>query len=74
MSLSYRTDDAYRLRIRNAVDTWLDVSQLSDLQAIDLLREQQIDIAIDLFGHTSNQRFSLWAHRIAPIAPGSNRR
>ena len=67
VSLSYRKDDAYRLRIRNAVDIWLDVSQLTDIQAIELLRDQQIDIAIDLCGHTSNHRLSLWAHRIAPI-------
>ncbi len=67
ISLTYRPDDSYRLRIKNAVDTWVDVSQLSDLQAIDLLRSQQIDIAIDLCGHTRDHRFSLWANRIAPI-------
>ncbi len=67
ISLTYRPDDSYRLRIKNAVDTWVDVSHLSDEKAIEFLRSQQIDIAIDLCGHTRDQRFSLWANRIAPI-------
>jgi len=67
ISLSYRPDDSYRLRIKNAVDVWLDVSHLSDLQALELIRSEQIDIAIDLCGHTRDHRFSLWANRIAPI-------
>ncbi len=67
VSLTQRTDDSYRLRIKNSVDTWLDLSPLSDLQAIDLLRTHQIDIAIDLCGHTGDNRFSIWANRIAPI-------
>jgi predicted O-linked N-acetylglucosamine transferase (SPINDLY family) len=67
VSLNYRPDDSYRLRIRNAVDTWLDLSTLNDLQAVELLRTHQIDIAIDLCGHTRDPRFSLWANRIAPL-------
>jgi protein O-GlcNAc transferase len=67
VSLSYRPDDSYRLRIKNGVDIWLDVSNLNDLQATKLLRSHDIDIAIDLCGHTRDHRFSLWANRIAPL-------
>jgi predicted O-linked N-acetylglucosamine transferase (SPINDLY family) len=67
VSLSHRPDDSYRLRIKNGVDIWLDVCNLNDLQATKLLRSHDIDIAIDLCGHTRDHRFSLWANRIAPL-------
>lgn len=67
VSLTSRPDDPYRLRIKNGVDSWFDISKLTDSQAIEFLRNQNFDIAIDLCGHTRDFRLSLWANRIAPI-------
>jgi protein O-GlcNAc transferase len=54
-------------RIRAAFDSFIDVSQMSDRAVAELLRERQIDIAVDLMGYTQGSRTGILAHRPAPI-------
>jgi predicted O-linked N-acetylglucosamine transferase (SPINDLY family) len=54
-------------RIRAAFDSFIDVSQLSDRAVAELMRERQIDIAVDLMGYTQGSRTAILAHRPAPI-------
>ena len=56
-----------RRRIETAFDRFIDVTQMSDAQAGAMLREQEIDIAIDLNGYTGNARTGILAHRPAPV-------
>jgi len=56
-----------RLRLEAAFDQFIDVSQQSDEQIVDLARQLEIDIAIDLNGFTAYARTSLFAMRVAPI-------
>jgi predicted O-linked N-acetylglucosamine transferase (SPINDLY family) len=56
-----------RGRIVSAVHEFIDISDCSDFQAIDLVRSKEIDIAIDLGGYTQSARTSLFAMRVAPI-------
>lgn len=44
-----------------------DVIRLSDTQLAALIREDRIDILIDLSGHTAGSRLTVFAHRPAPI-------
>ncbi|MBL0042597.1 MAG: tetratricopeptide repeat protein [Xanthomonadales bacterium] len=46
---------------------WRSISQLSDDQAADLIMGDEIDILIDLSGHTYRNRLELFALRAAPI-------
>jgi predicted O-linked N-acetylglucosamine transferase (SPINDLY family) len=46
---------------------WHDIAGLPDDQAADLIRTDQIDILVDLAGHTYGHRLSLFAHRVAPV-------
>jgi len=41
------------------------ISRLNDIEAINIIRKDQIDIIIDLMGITSNQRLSLFKNRLA---------
>jgi predicted O-linked N-acetylglucosamine transferase (SPINDLY family) len=47
--------------------TWRDIQQLSDEAAANLIREDQIDILVDLAGHTNGGRLALFTIKPAPI-------
>ena len=61
------THDPMQLRIEAAVDSFFDVSGLSDSGVAALSRKTGVDIAIDLKGFTQNQRAGIFANRAAPI-------
>ncbi|MEJ0036265.1 MAG: tetratricopeptide repeat protein [Gammaproteobacteria bacterium] len=56
-----------RARIVSACTSFHDVNALSDEAAADLLRELEVDIAIDLMGHTEDSRRGMLALRCAPL-------
>jgi predicted O-linked N-acetylglucosamine transferase (SPINDLY family) len=56
-----------RLRIAKAFDRFLDVRYRSDEEIARLLKELQIDIAVDLTGHTRDCRLGILAGRPAPV-------
>jgi len=62
-----KQDDDYTKRIRDAVYCFREVSDLGDLEIVDLARNDQLDIAIDLNGYTLNNRASIFSYRVAPI-------
>ncbi|WP_336232026.1 O-linked N-acetylglucosamine transferase, SPINDLY family protein [Thalassospira sp. CH_XMU1458] len=51
----------------NYFDSFSDVSGSSDEAIVQLAREKNIDIAIDLKGHTRMGRIGIFARRIAPV-------
>ena len=54
-------------RIFNSFDQLIDASQKSDVEVALMARSLNVDIAIDLGGHTGNNRFGIFAYRAAPI-------
>jgi predicted O-linked N-acetylglucosamine transferase (SPINDLY family) len=54
-------------RIAAAFERFIDVSQLSDSEVARLIRELEVDIAVDLTGYTENNRTDIFALRPAPI-------
>jgi protein O-GlcNAc transferase len=56
-----------RARIEHAVDRFHDVRSRSDSEVAALMRELDVDIVIDLTGHTEMSRTSILSHRPAPI-------
>ena len=59
--------DETTLRIRASVDVWRDIDKLSDGEAARLIRDDRIDILVDLSGHTSGGRLGIFAARPAPV-------
>lgn len=59
--------DETTLRIKAAVDEWRDIDKLSDGEAARLIREDRIDILVDLSGHTSGSRLGIFVARPAPV-------
>ena len=56
-----------RARIEAAFDRFIDVREKSDNEVAALLREMEIDIAVDLNGFTGDPRTRILARRPAPI-------
>jgi len=56
-----------RSRLQSAFDHFIDARAKSDGEIIRLMRQLQIDIAVNLNGYTSGHRTPIFAHRAAPI-------
>ena len=54
-------------QLRGCADVWRNVAGLSDLQAVDLIRQDRIDILVDLALHTANHRLVAFAYKPAPV-------
>jgi predicted O-linked N-acetylglucosamine transferase (SPINDLY family) len=61
------TGDTVQERIKQAVDEFIDVRELSDVEIAKLARKMKVDIAIDLGGYTENCRTGIFACRAAPV-------
>lgn len=59
--------DAITAHLRTNLVQWRDISKLDDSQAADLIREDAIDILVDLSGITFGQRLRVFQNRPAPI-------
>jgi protein O-GlcNAc transferase len=67
MSFGPDPKDAFRQRLEISFDRFLDVQDENDRDLALLLREQEIDIAIDLMGYTNNSRPGILQLRPAPL-------
>jgi predicted O-linked N-acetylglucosamine transferase (SPINDLY family) len=61
------TNDAMRERVMAAFDKFIDVTSQPDSEVAILVRSLKIDIAVDLGGHTGDNRMGIFSYRAAPI-------
>ena len=54
-------------RMKRAFSKFIDVSRMSDQAVVQLMRELEVDIAIDLMGYTQGNRTNIFAQRAAPV-------
>ena len=68
-AFAFGPDDnsAMRKRLVTAFDSFDDVRGMSDLEVAKLLRSREIDIAVDLNGHTHDARPGIFSHHPAPV-------
>ena len=69
-SLGPAGEDPARLRVRAAVDQFVDVAACTDQEVVDLSQALEIDIAVDLGGWTRGCRGGIFARRAAPVQAG----
>lgn len=60
-------EDGLSLRLKKKFEQWHTLVGLSDDQAAALVREQAIDILVDLAGHTAHHRLPVFARKPAPV-------
>ncbi len=68
-AISLGIDDGSRLRGRmlKTFDHFIDANQMSAPQIAKIMRDMEIDIAVDLSGYTSDSRADIFAHRPVPV-------
>jgi predicted O-linked N-acetylglucosamine transferase (SPINDLY family) len=59
--------DAVTQRYRASVDEWHDIFPMSDEEVAQLIRNQRIDVVVDLTGHTNGSRLLALARKPAPV-------
>jgi predicted O-linked N-acetylglucosamine transferase (SPINDLY family) len=59
--------DAVTARLKNLADAWQWTVSLSDDQLAQRIRDDRIDILVDLAGHTGNNRLRVFALKPAPV-------
>jgi len=67
ISTGLSDDSAIRARLVEGFDRFHDFAALNSDEIARRLREMEIDIAIDLGGHTGFSRLQIFAHRFAPV-------
>jgi predicted O-linked N-acetylglucosamine transferase (SPINDLY family) len=69
IAISLGIDDQSRLRARmlKAFDKFIDVREMGSEQIAQMMRDMEIDIAIDLGGYTSDTRTDVFSYRPAPV-------
>ncbi len=53
--------------LKKQADKWINIDQKTDQESFDLIRENRIDILVDLSGHTGLNRLKLFALKPAPV-------
>jgi protein O-GlcNAc transferase len=53
--------------LRAAADRWEDVGALSDTALVRLIRENELDVLVDLAGHARGGRLAALSRRVAPV-------
>ncbi len=60
-------EDDVTARLRGLADRWTSIRTLTDDELAALVREHEVDILIDLAGHTDNNRLGLFKRSAAPV-------
>ncbi len=64
---NFHVEDDLSHRIQSNVEGWCDVSGMSDEEAARRIRDDGVDILVDLFGHAGANRLPIYAYKPAPI-------
>jgi len=66
---NYKTnkEDEISVGLKTYFDEWINIENLNDIEAISIIRKNNINIMIDLMGLSSSDRLTLFKNRLAPI-------
>lgn len=64
---NHAKSDEVTQRLQRYPDRWFNCAHLSHVELAEQIRSEQIDILIDLAGHTSNHRLLTFARKPAPV-------
>ena len=64
---SVKAGDQYTQRIKALADEWHDVARLGDSQLAQKIRDDRIDVLVDLTMHMAHNRLKVFAEKPAPV-------
>jgi protein O-GlcNAc transferase len=59
--------DVYTAQAKLCADRWVEANGMDDFQLHQLIVDDQVDVLIDLAGHTSSHRLGVFLQRSAPV-------
>jgi predicted O-linked N-acetylglucosamine transferase (SPINDLY family) len=62
-----KINDAVNQRLRARADGWVDCAALDEVALTQRIRDDRIDILVDLSAHTKNNRLPVFARKPAPV-------
>ena len=63
----YNDLTSMRTRLEQTFDRWINIANLSDQEAAEVIRDAEIDILVNLNGHFGDGRMGVFARRPAPV-------
>ena len=66
-SFGRNREDSFSKRVRQSAGQYFDVAALDDIQLVEFARRKNLDIAVDLKGHTLGARPQVFARGVAPV-------
>ncbi len=60
-------EDEYTEIAKTSGCVFKDIKELNDIEAVELARNDQLNIAIDLMGYIEHRRMNIFSYRVAPI-------
>ncbi len=60
-------DDSTTERLKGIFHEWYDIVKLSDLEAVNLIRDKKINILFDLTGYSTGNRCEIFKNKSAPL-------
>jgi protein O-GlcNAc transferase len=60
-------EDNYTLKLKSNFYNWNNISNLEDRQVFDIVKRDNINILIEMSGHTGDNRLPVMLHKCAPI-------
>lgn len=67
MERAKKSEDKVTEIFKQSVDLWRSTNDLSDEEAAKLVHDDEVDVLIDLAGHTACNRLKVFGHRPAPV-------
>jgi len=67
LDAGYSDATPMRARLEKAFDRWIPITDLSDEDAAEVIRDAKIDILVNLNGYFGDARMGIFARRAAPI-------
>jgi protein O-GlcNAc transferase len=64
---NHHRNDAVTRRLRQLSDHWATIVEENDATAAERIRRDEIDLLVDLSGHTARNRLQLFAGKAAPV-------
>ncbi len=64
---SVATPDSTTERFRAGADEWRNIAGIADAAVAEMIRQDRIDVLVDLTGHTAGSRLLVFARKPAPV-------
>lgn len=60
-------EDQVTANFQSRADKWVKIASLKDAEFISLVQRDNIDVLVDMSGHTARNRLVCFAHKLAPV-------